>query len=65
VGGPSQSRVEYLVGSNEPTRCCIQQDPDGGEEDSAKRVYWFVELESGAHSDLAGLPIFALQIENR
>jgi hypothetical protein len=59
------SRVEHIVEPNEPTHCCIKKGPDGGEEDYAKRVHWFAELESGAHSNLAGLPIFALQIENR
>lgn len=62
---PSYKRIGYFVGLNGHIRSYIQSHPDWTKEDYAKVAPKFVELEIEAHPDLAGLPVSALQIDNR
>jgi hypothetical protein len=62
---PSYSRIGYFIGLNGHIRGYIKSHPDWGKEDYAKLAPKFVELEIEAHPDLAGLPVSALQIDNK
>jgi hypothetical protein len=55
----------FVARPNGYIRSCIQQDLDGGEGDCAELALWFAELEIEAQPDLAGLPVSALQIDNK
>jgi hypothetical protein len=62
---PSYSRIGYFIGLNGHIRAYIKSHPDWGKEDYTKLAPRFVELEIEAHPDLAGLPVSALQIDNK
>jgi hypothetical protein len=62
---PSYARIGYFIGLNGHIRAYIKSHPEWGKEDYAKIAPKFVELEIEAHPDLAGLPVSALQIDNK
>jgi len=62
---PSFRRIGYLMGLNGHIRSYIKSHPEWVKEDYAKLAPRFVELEIEAHPDLAGLPVSALQIDNK
>jgi hypothetical protein len=62
---PSYARIGYFIGLNGHIRAYIKSHPEWGKEDYAKLAPKFVELEIEAHPDLAGLPVSALQIDNK
>jgi hypothetical protein len=62
---PSYARIGYFIGLNGHIRAYIKSHPDWGKEDYAKLAPRLVELEIEAHPDLAGLPVSALQIDNK
>ena len=55
----------YFIGLNGHIRAYIKLHPDWRKDDYAKLAPRFVELEIEAHPDLAGLPVSALQIDNK
>jgi hypothetical protein len=62
---PSFRRIGYFMGLNGHIRSYIKSHPEWAKEDYAKLAPRFVELEIEAHPDLAGLPVSALQIDNK
>jgi len=62
---PGYARIGYFIGLNGHIRSYIRAHPDWAKEDYAKLAPRFVELEIAAHPDLAGLPVSALQIDNK
>jgi hypothetical protein len=62
---PSYARIGYFAGLNGHIRSYIKSHPDWAKEEYAKLAPRFVELEIAAHPDLAGLPVSALQIDNK
>jgi hypothetical protein len=62
---PSYGRIGYFIGLNGHIRSYIKSHPDWAKDDYAKLAARFVELEIEAHPDLAGLPVSALQIDNK
>jgi hypothetical protein len=62
---PSYGRIGYFIGLNGHIRSYIESHPDWAKADYAKLAPRFVELEIEAHPDLAGLPVSALQIDNK
>jgi hypothetical protein len=62
---PSYARIGYFIGLNGHIRSYIKSHRDWEKQDYAKLAPRFVELEIEAHPDLAGLPVSALQIDNR
>ena len=62
---PSYARIGYFIGLNGHIRAYIKSHPDWGKEDYNELAPKFVELEIEAHPDLAGLPVSALQIDNK
>lgn len=62
---PSYERIGYFVGLHGHIRSYIKSHPDWATEDYAKVAPRFVQLEIEAHPDLAGLPVSALQIDNK
>ncbi len=62
---PDYARIGYFIGLNGHIRAYIKSHPDWGKDDYAKLAPGFVELEIEAHPDLAGLPVSALEIDNR
>jgi hypothetical protein len=62
---PSYGRIGYFMGLNGHIRSYIKSHPNWAEDDYAKLAPRFVALEIEAHPDLAGLPVSALQIDNK
>jgi hypothetical protein len=62
---PSYGRIGYFIGLNGNIRSYIKSHPDWARDDYARLAPRFVELEIAAHPDLAGLPVSALQIDNK
>ena len=62
---PSYGRIGYFIGLNGHIRSYIQSHPDWAKADYAQLAPRFVELEIEAHPDLAGLPVSALEIDNK
>jgi hypothetical protein len=62
---PSYTRIGYFIGLNGHIRAYIKSHPDWGKEDYTRLAQRVVELEIEAHPDLAGLPVSALQIDNK
>jgi hypothetical protein len=62
---PHFGRIGYFMGLNGHIRSYIQSHPEWAKEDYAKLAPRFVELEIEAHPDIAGLPVSALQINNK
>jgi hypothetical protein len=62
---PSYARIGYFIGLNGHIRAYIKAHPEWGKEDYTKLAPRFVQLEIEAHPDLAGLPVSALQIDNK
>ena len=62
---PSYGRIGYFIGLNGHIRAYIKSHPDWTKDDYAKLAPGFVNLEIEAHPDLAGLPVSALQIDNK
>ena len=62
---PSYGRIGYFIGLNGHIRSYIKSHPDWANDDYAKLAARFVELEIEAHPDLAGLPVSALEIDNK
>ncbi len=62
---PSFRRIGYFIGLNGHIRSYIKSHPEWAKEDYAKLAPRFVELEIEAHPDIAGLPVSALQIDNK
>ena len=62
---PHFGRIGYFIGLNGHIRSYIQSHPEWANEDYAKLAPRFVELEIEAHPDIAGLPVSALQINNK
>jgi hypothetical protein len=62
---PHFGRIGYFMGLNGHIRSYIQSHPEWIKEDYAKLAPRFVELEIEAHPDIAGLPVSALQINNK
>jgi hypothetical protein len=62
---PSYRRLGYFLGLNGHIQSYLKSHPDWAKNDYAKLAPRFVELEIAAHPDLAGLPVSALQIDNR
>jgi hypothetical protein len=62
---PFYPRIGYFIGLNGHIRAYIKSHPDWEKEDYTKLAPRFVELEIEAHPDLAGLPVSALQIDNK
>jgi hypothetical protein len=62
---PSYGRIGYFIGLNGHIRSYIKSHPEWAKEDYAKLAPRFVELEIEAHPDLAGLPVSALQIDDK
>jgi hypothetical protein len=62
---PSYGRMGYFIGLNGHIRSYLKSHPDWAKNDYAKLAPRFVELEIEAHPDLAGLPVSALQIDNK
>jgi hypothetical protein len=62
---PSFRRIGYFMGLNGHIRSYIKSHPEWAKEDYAKLAPRFVELEIEAHPDIAGLPVSALQINNK
>jgi hypothetical protein len=62
---PSFRRIGYFMGLNGHIRSYIKSHPEWAKEDYAKVAPRFVELEIEAHPDIAGLPVSALQINNK
>jgi hypothetical protein len=62
---PHFGRIGYFIGLNGHIRSYIKSHPEWGKEDYAKLAPRFVELEIEAHPDIAGLPVSALQINNK
>ena len=62
---PHFARIGYFMGLNGHIRSYIKSHPEWAKEDYAKLAPRFVELEIEAHPDIAGLPVSALQINNK
>lgn len=62
---PHFGRIGYFMGLNGHIRSYIKSHPEWAKEDYAKLAPRFVELEIEAHPDIAGLPVSALQINNK
>jgi hypothetical protein len=62
---PSFGRIGYFIGLNGHIRSYMKSHPEWANEDYAELAPRFVELEIEAHPDLAGLPVSALQIDNK
>jgi hypothetical protein len=62
---PSFRRIGYFIGLNGHIRWYIKTHPEWAKEDYAKLARKFVELEIEAHPDIAGLPVSAVQIDNK
>jgi hypothetical protein len=62
---PTYARIGYFIGLNGHIRAYIKSHPDWAKDDYAKLAPRFVELEIEAHPDLAGLPVSALEIDNK
>ena len=62
---PSYGRIGYFIGLNGHIRSYLKSHPDWAKNDYAKLAPRFVELEIEAHPDLAGLPVSALEIDNK
>jgi hypothetical protein len=62
---PSYGRIGYFIGLNGHIRSYMKSHPDWARDDYAKLAPKLVELEIEAHPDLAGLPVSALQIDNK
>ena len=62
---PSFRRIGYFMGLNGHIRSYIKSHPEWAKEDYAKLAARFVGLEIEAHPDLVGLPVSALQIDNK
>lgn len=62
---PDYARMGYFIGLNGHIRAYIKSHPDWQKDDYAKLAPRFVELEIEAHPDLAGLPVSALEIDNK
>jgi hypothetical protein len=62
---PTYPRMGYFIGLNGHIRAYIKSHPDWGKEDYDKIAPRFVELEIEAHPNLAGLPVSALEIDNK
>jgi hypothetical protein len=62
---PHFARIGYFMGLNGHIRSYIKSHPEWAKEDYAELAPRFVELEIEAHPDIAGLPVSALQINNK
>ena len=62
---PHFGRIGYFMGLNGHIRSYIKTHPEWAKEDYAKLAPRFVELEIEAHPDIAGLPVSAVQIDNK
>jgi hypothetical protein len=62
---PAYGRIGYFIGLNGHIRSYIQSHRDWAKADYAQLAPRFVQLEIEAHPDLAGLPVSALEIDNK